>query len=93
MMVMMLLRLRRHNVVVVVLRLIARRFLLRVTQIQGIVSAEKFVVFEREFVALDELLFASRASETLQMVQLVLGPHHQIGLAEELEAFVALRTE
>ena len=58
-----------------------------------IVPAEKPVRTQRELVAWDELTHAGRAAETLHVVDLRLGAHHEVVLVEGQPALVALRAE
>ena len=58
-----------------------------------VVFAVKSVVSEREFVAGNQLALTGRAPETLDVVDLGLGPHHEVAAAESRSAFVAFGTE
>jgi hypothetical protein len=58
-----------------------------------VVFAVESVVSEREFVAGNQLTLTGRASETLDVVDLGLGPHHEVTAAETRSAFVAFGTE
>lgn len=55
--------------------------------------AEESVVPERELVAGNELATAGDAAETVNMVHLGAGPHHEVVLAEALTTLGALRAE
>lgn len=58
-----------------------------------VLLAEKPVLAQRELVPGDELTFARAAPETFDVVDLGLGPHHEVVLAEGQPALVALGAE
>lgn len=58
-----------------------------------LLAVESAAVPERELVARNELPGARTAPETLDVVDLALGPHHEVVLAERRAAFVAFRAE
>lgn len=55
-----------------------------------VVLAEESVVSKRELIAGDEAARAGNAVEAVQVVDLVLGSHHEVVLAEVLIALRAL---
>ncbi len=61
--------------------------------VEAVVLAEELVVSQGELLTGDQLLFAGRTSEALEVEDLVLGAHHVVGLSERAETLVALGAE